>query len=205
MPKRLCFSGLCILPLFLFSCGGSSDNSGGGGGGSPSSLDGMWDITSYTTGGLAEMSISGGTINGVVVDGDEGKAYDGMPDCIATKHRAEFTISASGNAVTGSRTRILQATGAGCPEFARDRTDSLTFSGVRTHTDPASDTNLNGTWTVTGEGEAWNATFSGVTATATSTTRVRRPGQDTLTISVAGNTLSVGSTDNALSWSARKR
>jgi hypothetical protein len=183
---------------------GSSDSDG-----AQTGLDGVWDITSYNTGGPAEMVIAGGTLTGYVANGSEGKPnFRGHPDCTATKNRTEFTITASGNSVTATRTAIVQATGASCDDYDRDYKRTVTFTGVRTSPAPSGATDLNGEWSITGEGDAWEAKVDNYAVTAKSKQGPKRPDtkdEDTLNIGVAGGVITISSTDPGLKFAARKR
>jgi len=185
--------------LGVVSCGSSS---GAPGDGSSGSLDGVWDITSANTGMPAEMTIAGGTVEGFIAKREEGKVVYGA-DCVATKSRTEFAIAASGNAITGTRTEVLAATGSTCPDWI-NHANTQTFSGVRTRSAPATQTDLNGDWTVNGLNSTWNATVDGLTVSATGKLPDTQD-RDTLTISVAGGIVTVASNAPGLSFAARKR
>ncbi|WP_394833580.1 hypothetical protein LVJ94_44445 [Pendulispora rubella] len=202
MRGKLSFVGLFVAALSTVSCGSDSD-------GAQTGLDGVWDITSYNTGGPAEMVISGGSLTGYVANAREGKPnFHGLDDCTATKDRTEFTITAAGNSVTATRTAIIQTTGSSCEDYYKDYKRTVTFSGVRTRTAPASSTDLNGDWSITGEGDAWDATVNGYAVTAKSKPGPKRPDandEDTLNIAIAGGVITVSSTEEKLGFAAKKR
>jgi len=193
MRRRFRSSILSIAPLFLFGCGSSDSTPTPDG---AAALDGVWDITSNARGGPAEMTISGGVLTGYMVDSRENQpGFAGYADCVATKDRTEFSGTVSGNTGTGTSTEITQATGSGCPDNLRDRKDTQSLAGIRAQTAA----NWDGDWTITGKGEEWNATVSGLSATATSK-------QDNkMTIAVVGDILTITSSQNGQSFAARRR
>jgi len=202
MLRGLRCSVLSIAPLVFLGCGSSSDSDPPAG--SPAALDGVWDITGVGRGGLAEMTISGGVLNGVMVDAREGQSnYQGSSDCVANTLRTEFTGTVSGNALTSSRTNITKLTGSQCPPGEADQKVTRTFTGVRS----ANGLNWDGEWVVTGGeyGESWNATVNGLNVTATSNIVPKRPRHDTLTIAVAGDTLTISGSAQDLSLAAKRR
>jgi hypothetical protein len=186
------------------ACGSSLDVGGGGGEGGGGALDGTWDIISAGEG--AQMTVSGATITGFVPQGAESKNYYATqyPDCMITKGRTEFSFAVEGNALTGTRNKVLQLSGSTCPSVPPGYNTPYAVSGVRTRTAPDSTTPLNGDWQVTGQGEAWTGTVNGSTATATSSTARRVPA-DTISVSIAGNMITVTSSDALLSFAARKQ
>ncbi|WP_394823733.1 hypothetical protein [Pendulispora albinea] len=192
---------LLCLPLLLVGDIGCSSSDSNPSPGSPGALDGVWDITSNVRGGPAQMTISGGVLTGFMADRREGGPYEGLANCTATKYRTEFSGTVSGNGVTGSRTNITELSGSGCGSSPPAKAVTKTFTGVRALTAP----NWDGEWKVSGEGEEWTAKVNGVNATATSKPNSKRRGEDSVQIVLAGDDLTISSSDDALTLVARRR
>src|SRR4051812_47836542 len=94
------------LGLASLSCGsgGGGTGSSSSGSGSTAALDGVWEITAagHSAIGPSEMTISSGTVTGVIVEQDEGKGF--RPGCTHVRARSEFSLRFEGNTLSGTIT-----------------------------------------------------------------------------------------------------
>jgi hypothetical protein len=214
----------CAFVLFLgiSACGsvidvGAGDKSNGNGSstnptavGAPTALDGVWDITSGENFASAEMTITGASAHGAMIDRSEG-TYTELRDssqsspskCLIERSRVELSFTASGNSFSATRQYLRQYKGDGCPEGPRI-SGAFTMTGVRTRAMPDGITALNGEWQVTGRDFQFDGTLN---ENALSGKRVSsKDGRiDSINIAVAGNLFTVSSSDSLISVAARKR
>jgi hypothetical protein len=203
---------LLLSSIVLLSCGGTSSTPGTGGGGggtssgsSSASLNGDWDITSVggEAPGPSQMTVTGDSVTGAIVDTDEGAAVSGKPGCTWSKYRTEFTVSAQSNALSGTVTSIREMTGASCDK--PDQTQA-SITGTRTKTAIATDTDLNGEWEViAGDSQPFIVTIDGLSARGVDKAAQARGKSPNVTVSIAGGVITLASDKRYLQFAARHR
>lgn len=194
------------LPVLLLSCDGGGGSTSGGGttSGGSTDLDGTWDITTAGDSriGPSEMTNSGGTYTGVIVDTEENTEI--FPGCRRTKERTEWRISVQGDGLSGTFTTLEESSGSG-PQCVSRAPKVVTITGTRA-TPAAGATPLEGEWEVRiGDIDPFIVQVTGLKAQAWDKEDKARGRESAAQIVIAGGIVSVSAKDDDLQFSARKR
>ena len=128
--------------------------------GTTGALDGSWDVTSVGGDEVApsELVVSGGKVTGSIISKREGQPVSdsAVKGCAYAQNRMTVDISIEGAVMTATFTDIRKYSGGeACKRDGytySDRTVTYTVTGKRTRKDPATNTDLNGTWEIQAEG-----------------------------------------------------
>jgi hypothetical protein len=186
----------------MVACSGSGPGSGSTG------IDGTWDITQAGTAsiGPSEMTVNGGAVSGYIASADEGKPLSDIATCIRKSDRTTFSMSVDKDQLTFTVTENLQYTGSGCPS---NKVSTGTLLGTRTQKAADSDTQLNGTWSLTSQDtkNSFGAvSVDGLTAKAWGNPADLVAGKPaTLTVIVTNGLASVSTSNANLSFAAKRR